>query len=247
MHSVTNYLIGATSKASKFLKRDFYELAPLQFSGKKNLEFCKKSFDRTKEFLKEELGKRYKCLLFSDEPFKIPEQTDLAILIEPVDSIENLSRSIPFFAISITYLEISQGKATPKFHIMNFPALDLIYHAEKGDGAWIKNMSNDMESRVRASKIDDLDQAVFITDDTEFSLKITTNLRMFASPCYSLAFFISGKADLLRLSRLNYSLKAGFDMCVRESGGMIVETEEGITACSISILDQFRHRIEKNF
>lgn len=245
MQPITNYLISSATKASKFLQRDFMELAILQSSSKKTSEFATKSFEKVRTLLNEELSKNYKYILFSDEKPIMSDKADIVLLVNPIDSLENLTRGLPFFAISITYLERNNALLVPKYHIMYFPVLSLIFHAEKGAGCWLKNINNHLDSRLRISCQEEISHSILATNNSELAPKLSKNLRLFGSDCYSAAFFASGKTDFLYLSEINYTLKPGFDMMIREAGGLVLNISKDFIASNALMADQFKHRLKE--
>lgn len=246
MRPVTNYLVNSLCEASKFLKRDFFELSNLQASGKKNLEFARKSVALVKDSLKKELGKRYGHIIFTDDgPFVFSEKTDRVLSVEPMDSLLSFSRSLPFFGLSVSYLEISEGQASPKFFVALFPALDLIIHAEKGYGARLQNIATGIDRRVRVAGGGDIGTAICASNDANFENSMTGNSFINHSPLYSLFLFISGKVDFLSLRGLHEASKYGFRLAVQESGGMVGEGETDFFGVTTFLYDRFKHKYEK--
>ena len=113
MHPTTNSLLIASRKASKLVLRDFFELEMLQNSSKGTVEFCNKSFQRTKTLLKDELSRNWKNIIFSDEKFTIQADHDPLVLVHPLEGIGNLSKSLPYFSIVITLLKKYNDVLTP--------------------------------------------------------------------------------------------------------------------------------------
>lgn len=249
MQPTTNFLINASRKAAQLLYRDFCELEMLQISSRSTYEFYTKSYLRTKTLLAEELQKHSRPVFFADEKFELTDKFDTVFLVNPLDSIDNLARSFPFFAITITCLKKVNRTLTPAYSIINFPALGDILYAEKGGGAWIeKNIQgiSNKNVRLRTSSTNSIENALIITDDAVRSLQISPYIRCFGSPCYSLMLFSAGKSDCIWFSQIDSTLKLAFELVVRESGGFIIADDSRFIASNHNLADKFKQLLIKN-
>ncbi len=246
MHPTTNFLINASRKAARLLYRDFCELELLQTSNRGTSAFCSKSYDRTKTLLKEELAKyasnAAELVFFSDEKIDIPANSEIAFLVNPLDSVVNLSKSIPFFGLTITFLKKLNGVMTPTHCIINFPALGEILYSEKGGGTWIEtnNQGTLNKTRARISLCNNTDDAVIglgkISDAGHVaSAENSANLRLLGSPCYAVALLAAGKLDAICLSPLHYTLHDAFTCIVKEAGGVALESKQYFYATNINL------------
>ncbi|ALA61562.1 inositol monophosphatase family protein [Rickettsia amblyommatis] len=232
MQPITNLLINALRKAVKFLHRDFLELEMLQKNSVRNEEFCKRSYLKLKTLLCEELQKHTQYLFFPEAKFDLNNNYESVFLINPIDSPNNFARSIPFFAISVTYLKRNQEVLTPTSTVIYFPALNEIYYAEKGKGAWIEknNLNSNYQGlRLRVSDNADLKNCLAIIEDVNHNdleeIEVD-NIRSFGSPCYGAMLVASGKADLICLSLLNFTLYYAFELFIKEAGGIIIDSSD---------------------
>ncbi|BBJ31280.1 inositol monophosphatase [Rickettsia asiatica] len=240
MQPITNLLINALRKAVKFLHRDFLELEMLQKNSVRNEEFCKRSYLKLKTLLCEELKKHTQYLFFPEDKFDLNNNYESVFVINPIDSPNNFARSIPFFAISVTYLKRNQEVLTPTSTVIYFPALNEIYYAEKGKGAWIEknNLNSNYQGlRLRVSDNADLKNCLAIIEDVnhndleeiysgEVKSDYINNMRSFGSPCYAATLVASGKADLICLSLLNFTLYYAFELLIKEAGGIIIDSSD---------------------
>jgi myo-inositol-1(or 4)-monophosphatase len=246
MQPTTSLLINSTKKSSKLLQRDLFELELLQVSNRSTSEFCAKSYSRTKSLLQTELQRNYQYLFFADEKVELPVTADNILLIQPIDSIINLSKSLPFFATMITYLKRINDAFTPMNSIMTFPALSEIYFAEHGRGAWLeKNDLNSFgkNSRLRVSACSSLDKAMIAVDDIAHYPDSLKNTRLFGSPCYNIALFTGGKFDAVYSSHSNDILRLGFELFIKESGGSIVKNDNLFVASNQTLVNKFKQLI----
>lgn len=223
MHWNTGLLIDATRKASRFLHRDYFELENLQSSSKSTESFCNKSVLKSMENLQETLSRYYKTIIFTGQDIaKFLELSSLIALIEPLDGIKNLQRSLPFFAIMITILSRKNINWIAEKCIINFPAINEIYYAEKGKGAWLERHSSNFSGamRIRVSGTRTLDNIVIASENDTLSRAnmISDNYRNYGSYLYSATLLCSGKIDLCLFTKKDISFK-GLELLVIESGG----------------------------
>ncbi len=247
MQPITNFLINTTRKAVKLLQRDFFELEMLQSSGQKNSIslFCNKSYLRTKEILKEELQKHTANLFFAGEEFNPLIDHDTAILVEPIDSLTNFSRSLPFFALVITYFKKVNHTFTPTHCIINFPALYEIYYAEKGSGAWLQKSSfNEKAIRLRVANCRDIENAVIAADAIDNNVKLFKEIRNFGCHSYACALLATSKVDAIFLSSVDVTLSHCFNTMIIESGGTISENMNNrFIASNYQIADKIKSKL----
>ncbi|MFU7500482.1 MAG: inositol monophosphatase family protein [Candidatus Tisiphia sp.] len=238
---ITNLLITASCKAVKFLKRDFLELEMLQRSNKGNYDFCNKSYIKTQDLLRNELQKYTSSLFFPEDKFELDNASEMVFLINPLDSLSNLEKSIPFFAVSITCLKKINKILTTVCTVINFPALDEIYYVEKGKGVWVGNNTTNNSGRLRVSACSSFDNFLISTDDLNINPVFLKNARVFGSHCYGMLLLAAGKIDAVYFSSLNYTLKASFNLIVRESGGAIINNDKMFVATNYELSEKFKH------
>jgi myo-inositol-1(or 4)-monophosphatase len=242
MQPTTSLIIAASRKAVKFLQRDFMELEMLQISSKGNYDFCNKSYIKIQDLLRIELQKYTSALFFPEDKFDINSDAEIVLLINPLDSLSNLEKSIPFFGVSITCFKQINKVLTAVCAVINFPALDQIYYVEKGKGTWAENNANN-SSRLRVSGCANLDKSLIVTDDIGTNQIFLKNSRIFGSHCYGMLLFAAGKVDAVYFSSLNHTLKTCFDLITRESGGMIINNGEIFIATNCQLAEKFKQQL----
>jgi myo-inositol-1(or 4)-monophosphatase len=242
MQPITSLIISASRKAVKFLQRDFLELGMLQRSSKGNHDFCNKSYIRAKDLLFSELQKYSGAIFFPEDKFELDDVSDTILLINPLDSSSNLQKSIPFFAVSISCFKRINKVLTIVSTVINFPALDEIYYAEKGKGVWVEN-NNVSSGRLRVSGSANLDNFLMASDDFNIAPVLLKNARFFGSNCYGIMLLAAGKLDAVYFSSLNYTLKASFDLIVRESGGAVITNDKIFVATNYELAEKFKQQI----
>lgn len=91
----------------------------------------------SEEFLRDRLTMRFPTIgFYSEETAKESEkelEKELVWVVDPLDGTLQFSRSLPFFGISVGLMR--QGK--PMAGFIYLPKFDDLYHAQKGNGAYI--------------------------------------------------------------------------------------------------------------
>lgn len=222
MEGDTGLIIDATRRASRFLQRDYFELESLQSSDKGTEPFCQKSCSKAVQTLHEALSKYYKTIIFDNKEVSNTNFVGKALLIETLDGLGNLARSLPFFAIMVTVISKKDGKVIAEKSVMNFPALGEIYYTEKGKGVWLERHSSNLAGalRARVSGADDVKNALIASSSSKINLarSISSNIRVFESYSYAVALLICGKVDVLLAESRDISAK-GVELFVTEAAG----------------------------
>ena len=244
MQPITNLLMTSLRKSVKFLHRDFLELEMLQKNPIRNAEFCRRSYIKLRTLLLDELWQHREYLFFPEDQFDLNNNSETIFLVNPIDSPNNFARTIPFFAISITCLKRHQGVLMSTSTVIYFPALNEIYYAEKGKGAWVEKNnldSNCQRLRLRVSDNANLKDYLAIVDDLNHNnFQKVNNIRSFGSPCYAATLVASGKADLICLSLLNFTLYYAFELLIKEAGGIIIDSHNKFICSNRYIAKHFK-------
>ena len=240
MQPTTNSLINITRKAARTLQRDFLELESLQSSSRGTSEFCQRSYMRAKATLHEESQKHTRYVYFADESEPNLDKADTVILIYPIEGLDNLSKALPFFAISIVYLRRINSILVPSNAVMSFPALNEIYYAEKNGGVWLDRMtgnSSDRSIRLRVSACKDTQNAFFAGNDPK-KAAFGKNQLHYGSACYNLALFAAGKLDIIQADLLNYTLVPLYNLIISEANGFVISNKEQMLGANINLRDK---------
>lgn len=148
---------------------------------------------------------------------------DLAWVVDPIDGTANFARAIPHFCISIAFVaggEVLLGA------IVN-PALDEVYFARKGQGAWRNGQP------IRVAETHDIQAASFElgwsrrVPQGRYLATLTalldagSNVRRGASGALALAYVADGRSDgYAELHMNSWDCLAGL-LLVSEAGGMV--------------------------
>ncbi len=139
--------------------------------------------------------------------------------IDPLDGTSNFSRNIPLFGISIGLAE--NGK--PILGVLYFPALDLLVHAEKGNGAFANG------KRIHVSDRELKKSLYYSGGQYKGSLQIVKSVadgvglvKIIDASSYEFAQIAMGDAELYILNNVPHDVAAGV-VIVREAGGKITD------------------------
>ena len=242
----------AVMKAARSLKRDFGELENLQVSRKGPGDFVSAADRKAEKILRESLEKSRPGYGFVMEEGGIVTGTDSAHRwhIDPLDGTTNFLHGIPQFAISLGLEREGQIVAG----IVYNPALDEMYVAEKGQGAYFNNR------RMRVSGRTEMIESLVICGlpgagrgqyHASFRSEVAAvmgaagGLRRFGAAALDLAAVASGRADAYWERGLNsWDIAAGM-ILIREAGGFVSTAdgrEASVDAGSIACGNESIHR-----
>ncbi len=177
-------------------------------------------------YLTESLGGINDCDILYEEDRNLASSTlsRECFIIDPVDATHNLVAGLPFYNISIAYVQ----NDTVKFGIVYFPYSKDIYHAYKGKGAY-KNLK-----QISISNNVDLEKSI-VAYDNQFHLSqsIMTNYhklvesvfttRIIGSANQDACFVAEGILDARIWNATKvYDIVAG-SIIVSEAGGVVTD------------------------
>ncbi len=220
----------AVRKAGKQLARDFGEVEHLQVSVKGPSDFVSTADHASERLLKAELDKARPGYSFLMEESGSVRGTDRdhVWIIDPLDGTTNFLHGIPHFAISVAL----EHKGELLAGMIYNPAVDELYWAEKGKGAYLN------DRRLRVSGRRDLGEALIGTgipfrgrgtdEDHKHYLKLlgatmarTAGLRRPGAAALDLAYVAAGRFDgFFEIGLNKWDIAAGILM-VREAGGFV--------------------------
>ncbi|MEM6537153.1 MAG: inositol monophosphatase family protein [Pseudomonadota bacterium] len=230
--ALINVMIGAARKAARGLSRDFGEIGKLQIAKKGASDFVSAADLRAEETLFQELSKarpKYGFLMEERGAIDGADNSNRWI-VDPLDGTTNFLHGLPQFAVSICLERDRQ----PFAGVIYNPAMDELFWAEKGQGAWLN------DSRLRVSAQGSLAETLFATGlpfrgrsgrpkamkETERVLSETAGIRRFGSAALDLAYTAAGRFDAFWEWGLNaWDVGAGI-VLVREAGGGVGTVEE---------------------
>ena len=231
--ALLNVMTQAAMKAGRALTRDFGEVQNLQVSMKGPADFVSNADRRAEEIVFQELSRARPDWGFLMEERGAVEGRDPQHrwIVDPLDGTTNFLHGIPMFAVSIALERDGQIVAGVVFN----PAMDELYTAEKGGGAFL----NDRRMRVAARQ--SLPEALFGTgipflgrgDHAGFLYELrqimgeTSGVRRMGAAALDLAYVAAGRLDGFWERKLKPWDVAAGAILVREAGGFLSGIDGG--------------------
>ena len=231
--ALMNVMVGAARKAGRSLARDFGEVEQLQVSLKGPGNFVSAADHKAEQIIYDELSKAREGYGFLMEERGAIEGADKTPrwIVDPLDGTTNFLHGIPIFNISIGLEREGQIVAGVVYN----PAMDELYTAEKGKGAFV----NDRRLRVSGRK--NLIDCVFSTGTPTMNAVVhdkflgevrtvmnkVASFRRLGSAALDLCWVASGRFDGFWERNLQaWDMAAGLLM-VREAGGYVTDINGG--------------------
>jgi myo-inositol-1(or 4)-monophosphatase len=226
-------MIDAARKAARGLLRDFGEVANLQVSRKGPGDFVSKADLQAEQVLFDELNKSRPGYGFLMEERGLVEGTDKTHnwIIDPLDGTTNFLHAIPHWAINIALERVGIGVVAS---VTYNPAVDELFWAEKGKGAFLNN-----ERRLRVAARRTLDEcllatgipfagrpghAQFLKELHQMTARVA-GVRRFGSAVQAMSRAAAGRYDAYWERGVRpWDIAAGLLM-MTESGGMVTTAD----------------------
>jgi myo-inositol-1(or 4)-monophosphatase len=227
----------------------FKDLKNLQVTQKNPRDFVTAADVAVEAFLQETLTREYPEYGFWGEESGQSNNQNARWIVDPIDGTHSFSKGQYFWSISVA-LEIDQ---TLIMGVVYAPALNDLYSAERGKGAW-KN-----GEAITVSTEDNLDNAMIATgfaclraylEDNNLArfariAQKTTGQRRFGSAALDLCLVADGQVDAFWEQELNlYDVAAGA-LIAQEAGATVTDFQgntgvfpKQILATNGKILDQ---------
>ncbi|MBX3597952.1 MAG: inositol monophosphatase [Rhizobiaceae bacterium] len=231
--ALLNVMVQAAMKAGRSLSRDYGEVQNLQVSMKGPGDYVSQADRRAEEIIFQELSKARPDYGFLMEERGIVEGEDNQHrwLVDPLDGTTNFLHGLPMFAVSIALERQGQIVAGVIYN----PAMDELYTAERGGGAFM----NDRRLRVAGRR--HLSDTVIGTGVPHLGrghhgkylvelrnvMAEVSGIRRYGSAALDLAYVAAGRLDGFWESGLSpWDVAAGILM-VREAGGFVSDFDGG--------------------
>ncbi len=231
--ALLNVMVQAAMKAGRSLSRDFGEVQNLQVSLKGPGDYVSQADRKAEEIIHAELSRARPGYSFLMEERGAIEGDDgqHTWIVDPLDGTTNFLHGIPIFAISIALERQGQVVAGVVYN----PAMDELYTAERGGGAFM----NDRRLRVAArSKLSDSVIATGIPHlgrghhgkalvDLRNVMGEVAGIRRMGAASLDLAYVAAGRVDGYWEDWLSsWDMAAGM-LIVREAGGFTSDRTGG--------------------
>ncbi|MEX0406234.1 inositol monophosphatase family protein [Aquibium sp. LZ166] len=226
-------MVEAARKAGRSLARDFGEVQNLQVSMKGPGDYVSQADRKAEEIIYTELARARPGYSFLMEERGVVEGEDAQHrwIVDPLDGTTNFLHGIPLFSISIA-LE-RQGQLTAG--LVYNPAMDELYTAERGGGAFMN------DRRLRVAGRAKLSDSVIGTGIPHLGrghhgnalielrnvMGEVSGIRRMGSAALDLAYVAAGRMDGFWENGLSpWDMAAGI-LLVREAGGFVSDRDGG--------------------
>jgi myo-inositol-1(or 4)-monophosphatase len=233
-------MANAAQKAARRLLRDFNEVEQLQVSVKGPSDFVSQADTRAEATLREELNKARPgyAFLMEESGAHGAENWAWRWIIDPLDGTTNFLHGIPHWALSIGLEKrLTDGSSEAVAGLIYAPAVDEMFWAEKGGGAFVN------ERRLRVSARRELKDAVLATGIPFAAVSaprrlafartlgalmpVVAGIRRFGAAALDLAWVAGGRYDgYWELGLKPWDMSAGL-LLVREAGGYATDPDGG--------------------
>ncbi len=233
--ALMNVMVAAVRKAGRSLARDYGEVAQLQVSVKGPANFVTAADIKAEEILYRELAKARAGYAFLMEERGVVAGSDQTHrwIVDPLDGTTNFLHGIPLFAISVALEREGEIVAGVVYN----PAMDELYTAEKGKGAFLN------DRRIRVANRRTLPEAVVAVgipprgrsgssqrrflDECQAAVRETAGVRSTGAASLDLAWVAAGRLDgYVEHGLQAWDIAAGV-LLVREAGGIVTDAEGG--------------------
>ena len=232
--ALMNVMTAAALKAGRGLKRDFGEVENLQVSVKGPGDFVTAADRRAETIVFEELSKARPGYGFVMEEAGEVEGTDKSHTwyVDPLDGTTNFLHGIPIFGVSIGLAREGQMIAG----IVYNPAVDDMFVAERGQGAYLNNRRLRVSGRRKLADcvigcgIPHLgkrrDHPRFL-GEAQTVMGQVSNLRRLGAAALDLCYVAAARYDgYWERDIKSWDMAAGLVM-VKEAGGFITDCDGG--------------------
>jgi len=231
--ALLNVMVQAAMKAGRALARDFGEVQNLQVSLKGPGDYVSQADRRAEQIIYTELARArpgYGFLMEERGPVA-GEDSQHRWIVDPLDGTTNFLHGIPIFSISIALERQGQLVAGVIYN----PAMDELYTAERGGGAFLNDRRLRVAARTRLS------DAVIGTGIPHLGrgqhgaylialrhvMGEVAGIRRLGSVALDLAYVAAGRMDGFWEEWLSaWDLAAGILM-IREAGGFVTDPDGG--------------------
>jgi len=249
-----NLMIKAARAAGRSLQKDFLEVENLQVSSKGAGDFVSRADIAAEQIIRDMLREtRPTYGWLGEESGEEPgEDPTRRWIVDPLDGTTNYLHGMPHWAVSIAL----EHKGEIVSAVIYDAAKNELFHAEKGQGAWMN------DRRIRVSDRKRMIESVFATGipfagragDLPSTLKILANLmpecagvRRWGAAALDLAYVAAGRYDGFWEQGLSpWDIAAGI-LIVKEAGGFVEPLKPGASALKSGALIAANSEIFETF
>ncbi|MEC9344255.1 MAG: inositol monophosphatase family protein [Pseudomonadota bacterium] len=231
--ALLNVMVSAAMKAGRGLSRDFGEVQNLQVSIKGPGDFVTSADRRAEQVIGAELKRaRPDYGFLMEESGETPgRDKQHRWIVDPLDGTTNFLHGIPVFAVSIALEREGQIVAAVIYN----PAMDELYTAERGAGAYLNDRRLRVAGRRELSQcvistgiphLGKTDHSRYLEQQRQVMLE-AVGVRRMGAAAIDLAFVAAGRFDGHWEQNLSaWDVAAGI-LLVREAGGFVTDFDGG--------------------
>lgn len=226
-----NIMLRAAEKAGRSLIRDFGEVEQLQVSRKGPGDYVSAADRRAEEIIFEELSKARPeySFLMEESGTKGDQNAEFRWIIDPLDGTSNFLHGIPHWSISIAL----EHKGEVVAGIIFDPVKDETFRAEKGTGAFVRNLRLRVSGRteINTSMIaagqpkHDTEAIDLFMKEYATVFKKSGGVRRYGSAALDLAYVAAGRYEAYWERYINAWDVAAGALIVREAGGIVSQID----------------------
>lgn len=222
-------MIRAAERASRSLLRDFNEVENLQVSKKGPGDFVSAADKRSEEIIHEELlkGRPDYAFLMEESGASGANDAEYKWIVDPLDGTTNFLHGLPHWCISIGL----EHKGEIVAGLIFDPVKNEMFHAEKGNGAFIQQ-----KKRLRVSERSDpltaciatgmpardvADKGAAFLKEYAAVMAAMPGMRRFGAAALDMAYVAAGRFDGFWEKGINAWDVAAGSIIVREAGGFV--------------------------
>jgi myo-inositol-1(or 4)-monophosphatase len=231
--AILNVMVQAAMKAGRSLSRDFGEVQNLQVSMKGPGDYVSQADRKAEDIIFAELSKARPGygFLMEERGAVAGDDDQHRWIVAPLDGTTNFLHGIPLFAVSIALERQGQLVAGVVYN----PAMDELYTAERGGGAFM----NDRRLRVAArTKLSDAvigcgvphlgrgQHGQFLVELRNVMAEVS-GVRRLGAASLDLAYVAAGRMDgFWETGLAAWDIAAGM-LLIREAGGFLSDADGG--------------------
>jgi myo-inositol-1(or 4)-monophosphatase len=231
--ALLNVMVQAAMKAGRSLSRDFGEVQNLQVSMKGPGDYVSQADRKAEDIIFAELSKARPGygFLMEERGAVAGDDDQHRWIVDPLDGTTNFLHGIPLFAVSIALERQGQLVAGVVYN----PAMDELYTAERGGGAFM----NDRRLRVAArTKLSDAvigcgvphlgrgQHGHFLVELRNVMAEVS-GIRRLGAASLDLAYVAAGRMDgFWETGLAAWDIAAGM-LLIREAGGFLSDADGG--------------------
>ncbi len=190
---------------------------------------------RTEELVKQRISDQFGEPVLGEEDGLIgdPKAAERELwIVDPIDGTFNYQRGLPLYAVSIAFCQ----DGIPTCGAIYLPALNQLFFAAKGSGAFLVDGEASTPTRIGVSQERDLPRLVISLAGSQMYRLMAAcadegipwrSLRLSLCAVSSLAFVASGRADIFSDTALSLWDVAAGDIILREAGGPAIVDYQG--------------------